>query len=304
VTGLLGSNILEVAIGVAFIYLLLAIFCTNLNEWFAGLLNTRAKMLEQAIRQLLGNQQTVQAADFLKEFYRHPVIKGLMRDSAYPSYIPARAFAAAVIDLTTPQVQGVLNFADLDTGIKKLPDGDLKRSLLALIQNADGNLNRAATNLEAWFDDAMDRASGWYKRRTQVWTIVVASCLTIAANADTLNVARRLWTDPAVRNVVIEDAKIKATQPKPENEQSITEVEREQLGSVLGWSEEALKVDAWGWVSRLIGWIFTIIAVSLGAPFWFDILNKIMNLRNAGKSPNEAPKAPEKAKRPPQDQTA
>jgi hypothetical protein len=46
----------------------------------------------------------------------------------------------------------------------------------------------------------------------------------------------------------------------------------------------------WLWTvvpSHLAGWILTAIAASLGAPFWFDTLNKFMNVRAAGTSPSE-----------------
>jgi hypothetical protein len=31
-----------------------------------------------------------------------------------------------------------------------------------------------------------------------------------------------------------------------------------------------------------VGWTFTALAVSLGAPFWFDTLNRLMSLRASG----------------------
>jgi hypothetical protein len=36
-----------------------------------------------------------------------------------------------------------------------------------------------------------------------------------------------------------------------------------------------------------VGWILTAVAASLGAPFWFDTLNKFMNVRSVGASPDE-----------------
>ncbi|MGA2905406.1 MAG: hypothetical protein ABSD98_16385, partial [Candidatus Korobacteraceae bacterium] len=54
--GLLGSSILEVVIGLIFVYLLLAIICTTVNEWVAGILQTRATTLKRAIVQLLDGQ--------------------------------------------------------------------------------------------------------------------------------------------------------------------------------------------------------------------------------------------------------
>ena len=39
---------------------------------------------------------------------------------------------------------------------------------------------------------------------------------------------------------------------------------------------------------KLIGWIITILAISLGAPFWFDILNKVASIRSSGTKPASA----------------
>jgi len=51
-----GSTVLETAIGLCFVYLTLSGLCTVINEWISGVLNTRGKLLEKGIRQLLDNQ--------------------------------------------------------------------------------------------------------------------------------------------------------------------------------------------------------------------------------------------------------
>ena len=55
--------------------------------------------------------------------------------------------------------------------------------------------------------------------------------------------------------------------------------------------------DFWAYWDRFsfhfFGWLITAIAATLGAPFWFDILNKIMSIRSAGKAPEEKSKSPE-----------
>jgi hypothetical protein len=40
--------------------------------------------------------------------------------------------------------------------------------------------------------------------------------------------------------------------------------------------------DFWSWLGRLAGWSATVLALSLGAPFWFDVLGKFARLRNTG----------------------
>jgi hypothetical protein len=311
--GLFNSTILDVIIGLVFVYLLLAILCTAANEWAAAITRRRGEMLRNGIRQLLENQPTHGQDDkeaFLREFYKHPLITSIMHDENHPTYLSPRTFTAVVTDLVTPGKPGQIGFEDLEAGAKELPDGQLKRSVLALIQRSNGQLEVAQNSLEGWFNDAMDRVSGWYKRRTQIWTLVIALALTLVANADTIHIARQLWTDPVLSAAVVEEAKVRAQKPRPtisveykdeddptnptvtRNEgNQLSDKERDLLGQLLGWHDpirDSLRPQVF------LGWLLTVLALSLGAPFWFDLLNKFMNVRFAGKSPDEASKKPEK----------
>lgn len=311
--GLLNSAVLDWAIGVVFVYLLLAIVCTTINEWIAGLTSVRAATLEKGIAQLLDNQPGVNSGTFLEDFYRHPIISGMLTPgkpgaAGHPSYLPSRSFATALMDLATKGIQGRITFDQLQAGAVNLPDGDVKRALLALIQNASGDLTRAQKNIEQWFDDSMQRVSGWYKRRTQYVTIGIAIVLTLATNADTIRFGHMLWVNPTLRAALVEQAKNQTDTHK--EAASRTEIVKYQKGSItpekvaidnlkdqmkpieplLGWTSEEwhelCEIDKLP--SHLLGWILSIIAVSLGAPFWFDLLNKIMSIRNAGKKPESS----------------
>jgi hypothetical protein len=282
--GLFNSTVLDVAVGLVFIYLLLGILCTTVNEWVAGIMNTRSKTLRQGIRGLLDGQ-TLGNASFLEKFYLHPLISGLMRDGNHPSYIPSRAFSTALIDLVTPTVSGPVTTAELVSGINALPDGDVKKALVALVGNVDGDLEKAKRNIEHWFDDSMDRVSGWYKRNRQVWTVIIASCLTLGANVDTLRLSKMLWVNPSVRSAVVEQAKHRS---EISANGSLTDQETAAVGDMLGWTSSAIPQNPADWAQRLLGWVFTAIAVSLGAPFWFDTLTRFANLRSAGKKPPKA----------------
>jgi hypothetical protein len=287
--GLFNSTVLDVAIGLIFVYLLLGILCTTVNEWISGILGARAKNLQQGISGLL-DSQSLGNIPFLDAFYQHPLISGMMRDGNHPSYLASRAFATAIMDLVTPTISGPITLPNLVDGINALPPGDVKKALAALLSNADGDLTKAQKNIEHWFDDTMDRVSGWYKRTTQIWTIVIAVFLTVLANADTINIARRLWVDPTVRNAVVEQAKQVAQTPLPTGGPSsgnttLIATDSKVLGNMLGWTGDSVPADPEAWFERFLGWLFTAIAVSLGAPFWFDTLNRFVNLRNAGTAP-------------------
>lgn len=311
--GLFNSTILDVIIGLIFVYLLLSILCTAANEWVAALTRRRGEMLRKGIHQLLENQPTRGDSGpdgLLREFYKHPLITSIMHDENHPTYISPRTFAAVVTDLFTAAKPGTIVFEDLEAGAKELPDGQVKQSVLALVQRSNEQLEVAEDAIEGWFNDAMDRVSGWYKRRTQVWTLVIALALTLFANADTVQIVRRLWQDPVLRAAVVEEAKVRAQKPRPtvsveykdeddptnptvtRNEgNELSGKERELLGQLLGWHGPFRENLRW---SSLLGWLLTVLALSMGAPFWFDLLNKFMNIRFAGKSPDETAKKPEK----------
>lgn len=325
--GLFGSTVLDVAVGLIFVYLLLAIMCTSLNEWIAGVLNLRGKNLALAIRQLLDHQPTTSNPgqnSLVQEFYNHPLISGMTKSSQHPSYIPARTFVATLMDIVTHEKQGGFTMQDVQAGINDLPEGDLKRTLNALLRSANGDLVQAQKNIENWFNDTMDQVSGWYKRKIQLITAIIALLLAVGLNADTVRITNTLWHNPELRAEGIKLAEQRAKQkdtgaapaapifkatyndpsdplnPTVTKMPPVTQPERQFLSQLVGWENAPTLKDLRfrDGLLILLGWLLTAIAVSLGAPFWFDILNKIINVRNAGKSPVESPKDKKPQKQP------
>jgi len=343
--------ILDVAIGISFVYLLLALICTTVNEMIAGKLRTRARFLDQGISRLFGNDQTLK-----EKLYAHPLIRSLSSDNdVNPSYIPAGKFATALMDILFgggkprtdyPAVREAIAAARRTaaerpskktdeekppaaaadpTPAADAPDDHLAKSLTAVFKHEVPEESDIRGAIEQWFDDGMDRVSGWYKRHTQKIVLILAAVVTLALNADTLNIANTLWVNPAIRAALVEEAKIRSQKARPEEllpmveypnpqdptasepvnapEQALSPKEQELLGQLTGWSEEWQKwrvcraghglFQGTGlWLVNVIwthflGWLLTIIAVSMGAPFWFDTLNRFMNIRNAGRAPDE-----------------
>jgi hypothetical protein len=315
------STILDVAIALAFTYLILALLCTTVNEWFAGILKTRGRMLAKGIAGMFGDQKLPGDKSLLAAFNQHATIGGLRQKSdVYPSYIAPSAFALTVIDLVTQP--GAITYDDLENGIKALPDGCAKTALLASIQTAGRDLTKAQAAIENWFNSAMDRVTGWYTRRKQWMSVVGAVIVTIFVNADSLAIANKLWINPTLRQQIVNRARTdqdklqklisaeypdpnKPTDPKvqePGDKSVLTsQTVLSELGDLIGWETEytvAHNKDLWATIvdskNHILGWILTIIAVSLGAPFWFDTLNRFMNIRSSGINPSEAQKGPRK----------
>jgi hypothetical protein len=329
------SAILEVAIGIVFIYLLLSLMCTAIREGIEGLLKTRAAFLEYGVRELLHD---LGGKDLAKDFYQHPLIYSLFpgdysppgsssapgtlaRGKALPSYIPAGNFAAALMDLvargpstTAPDVANVsksVSLADVRANISKLDNLPVQRAVLTALDTASGDLEKAKKNLEHWYDSAMDRVSGRYKRSTQLVVFLIGLGIAVGFNVNTISLADYLYRNETQRGALVAQAQVASGSEEflKSNYQDV----RDQIINMrlpVGWDQTdpdsaqtvgagqprpALKGFSAFWHDYLvppIGWLLTAFAITLGAPFWFDILNKIMVIRSTVK-PHE--KSPEEA---------
>lgn len=184
----------------------------------------------------------------------------------------------------------------------EIPDS-LRQSLTRIVETArsetdryDQALANARIATEQWFDDAMDRVSGWYKRQTQLIVLGLALVVSFGANADTFAIASALFKDDAVRQALVAQA-VAQVQEGPDSQAPTGSGgpgardlnESAGPGIPLGWTVGDLPDTFPGWVARFFGLFLTSVAVALGAPFWFDLLNKLVSLRGAGGSPAKSP---------------
>ena len=287
-----GSTILDVAAGIVLVYFVLSLICTTLVEWVARFMSLRADTLEMGIRKLLDDPAGEVIAD---RFYEHALIKGITQDGRKPSYIPSRFFTLALMDLLFPAgpARGPRTLQEMRDAVQALPPAyaGVKQSVGVLLEEAGDDLQKFRSSLEQWFDEVMDRVSGWYRKKAQVIAFICACVVTVAANADTVVIARALYQDETLRKsaaAVAQEISV-ATKEASDASKQAEELTAKLLAVrlPLGWERcpQLLPSTAEGWWHRLMrlwGLVVTAIALSLGAPFWFQILNKIVNLRSAG----------------------
>jgi hypothetical protein len=313
-----GSGVLEVAIGLALVYLLLSLACTVINEWIAGLVGLRASNLEAGIRNLFKEGRLMEGKLLADAVYEHGLVQSLYRQDwldkllhrpGRPSYIPARVFATALLDILVPADANGSKSKDLvalRSVVGKLPASKARESLLALLGQVQGDISNARAMVEAWYDDAMDRVAGWYKRKCQIIVACLAVAVACISNTDSILVARTLWGNPALRASTVAAAQAyvgaspeppragaQGLASSPSVQEQVTRVREindrlQDLQLPLGWpgGEEngehsrQFPSDGFHIFFRLLGWFVTAVALSLGAPFWFDLLNKFMVVRS------------------------
>jgi len=316
------SPILDIAVSLVFTFLLLAIISSAINEWILNsVLKTRSKDLKSAIENLLFDQQWQNIA---KEIMNSPFITSLKKNGEkFPSYIPAKNFAMALIGIikqgtSDPSIAKSVNINSLRTLIdnNSLITGDTHKVISGLIDRAENSFEKFQTGLEQFFDNAMDRTTGWYKRKAKRITFTIALVIAFSLNVDTIQIVKTFWVQPRlaaqmaelagsnIQSIDTTGGKIKIKESKVtdtdnntnENIKTIKNVNSllNQLPIPIGWEEgnypATIKFDFGGWVSKLIGLLLTAGAVSLGAPFWFDLANKLVNVRNSGSKPEPTSK--------------
>lgn len=294
---MLEDTFLDVAIGLVFTFALLSLVTTSITEGFANLLRSRSRALGSWIEHMLGDKLTSH------ELMSHPMIRALCpRGRAVPDYIPADTFMMVLLDTLSPPDPDApvrtrpTSFAELMTMIDGLGESPHLRKLLNnLCAHARGDLREAEHAIADWFDGSMQRLSGWYARQAQLAAFGFASLLTLSLNADTLMIADALWQDEALRAAVVERASAEASeQARAEGQEPGVEAAVDTLQRLdafpLGWSSDpldprSLPTSLLGVLTKLMGFGLTVLAITLGAPFWFDLLSRVVGLRSTGRQP-------------------
>jgi hypothetical protein len=300
--------ILNVAIGIVFVYLLFSLIVSAANEVLQSILAKRKQYLWDGIKELLQDRSSAPPADSAsapsKQFSAHPLIAALSKGAdGLPSYIPAELFATTLLDLIRSGALGRTSVSQgarqLEELISEIGNPGLQRALVALLRESEGDLKSFKTNIENWFNSAMDRVSGWYKRYTQYCLLGLAMLCAVICNVDSIHILQVLSTDPKIRQSLVDEAaraKKPESGPAPSGTPTLVtdwkglNAQVEELDSLslpIGWNSSQTDYFGRQWLFVIVGWLLTALAGSLGAPFWFDTLNRIMNIRGSGKVPDQ-----------------
>lgn len=325
---------LEVAIGLVFTFVLFSSLLSVVFEAFASVLKLRSKALKNAIISLIEDPQScpgggeprlmdrsiglfssqarilrnvrayenaTQESVFLR-LYEHPLVAGLSVKSR-PSYVPAANFSAALLYVLRGAATGSLS-SQIEQGIAALPPGALRTALTTIAQEAQGDWTKVKVGVEAWYDSAMDRLSGDYKRFSQTITFILGLFVAVSCNVDSIKIVQHLYTEPDLRHAMTVQADALIDKGAPPAVAPLDQPSKAQLDAVaqaqnllltgapsVGWERGNFPVRPRAIVTAVIGWLITALAGMLGAPFWFDTLQNLVNLRGTGPKPKTGAQA-------------
>jgi len=341
-----GFPILDLVVGVIFIFFLLSIICSSIVEIILTARRIRAEVLGKWLLTIFDTElinaknEKVPLGQIIMD---HCALTALSPKGKAPTYIDAKNFVSAALDKITAYSK-VVNPKSMDEIIQSLESttalsDELKRAFLSYANEAKdtfealsvktmGAIEMFKERVENWYDSNMQRISGTMKvKYTRRFTFISAVVITLLLNADTVEISKYLYNNPDARAKIV--AKAYETSTDETMKEDMNRIRQRATASddtmkltidqlndslkakmdainqanaalkesiPLGWtkSEFTVQRDVPDWVAfvitKLVGMAVTVIAIMMGAPFWFDVLNKISNLRGSGNKPPEGEK--------------
>lgn len=239
-----------------------------------------------------------------------------LKTNLYMILASYKELKTGINDTKSPSYEKIKNiYGNIDNTfielVNKLP-GDIPDNLITSLQvlaqrsmikidDITEEMNQFKKEVETWFDRSMDRASGVYKRNAKGVAILIGISVAILTNTDTFHLLYRLSQDSAMRSALTQNVSQRVEIYYDKSARKQFEKTLWESSVPIGWQNisqqfEPLDINKWNIANDLLltiwlvlkltcGWIVSGFAIAMGAPFWFDILNKVVNVRNAGPKP-------------------
>lgn len=325
----MNSPIIDMAIVLFFTYLLLSIVASTIYEAILTRTRARSDMLKEAFKKLFFDDEWRNKTS--KLLIESPTINALKSDAnRFPAYIPAKSFSKAIIGLIRNGSTQEINISVLRQLLLEencCIKGEARLALLNIMDTCNNDYDKFLKELELFYDDYMDRVSGWFKRKYRRIMFLLSLGIAIGLNVDSIHIAKSLWNDPQGTseqanqieqhikpsdgtsiNVTgkqgktitlhlishTDTSRISADSAKKLMNIQVAELKNQltllnESGIPMGWKSIEHFLDAFTLgpklMVRITGWLITAFAIFLGAPTWFDILGKLIDLRGVGKKP-------------------
>jgi hypothetical protein len=272
-----GSQALDTAIGLVLMLFILATAASSILELINRLARTRSKNLQSALGSLLGGTGNggADAQAGLFALQRTSVYAAATDSSGgkAPAYLSAKSFADAVLELAS----------DAGSAPDVVLPKQLRDRLQTLLQEHSNDTLELRAGLERWFDEAMGRLSDSYKRQATLWLGALGFGLAVVVNAATPDVVARLWTAPVTREAVVSAAQNVGDAGNAGLLRDVAGITNTltEVSIPVGWMGVAPDGFGW-WLGHVLGWALTAVLVMVGAPFWFELLERLITFRSGG----------------------
>jgi hypothetical protein len=387
---LFNNPLFETIICLVLAFALLSLLASSILELLNTYFQERGKLLFNSISGMFADSSNVNFGQLL---YSLPNINNLKKNrESLTQYISKEMFSTGIVDTVSnyarqykynPEVKAIALVADgltlfgrFEKGVESMEHTPLKIQLLNMIERSgspdddnDKRLERLHYQLEGWFNDQMERTTGWYKSKIRWRLFYVGLLVAITLNVDSIHLFQSFYRTPALRSQLlpvaeqlaesysalkadssltdlqrayrsadtlkkiignrrVDSASIKVLDQVLVRLQTIDSISKKTdtlrvnlekqirsnaeliagLGLPIGWLhtkaplswlyvpanadatdyfEKYQQFSLANLISYILGIVITAFSIQFGAPFWFDLLLKVVNIRRAGVKPNE-----------------
>lgn len=340
------SAIISITISLTFIYLVLSLAISEIQEILASVLNLRSQNLKKHIYALFGEEpleEGLNFGDFIKSFsqkktanpsdtlveklYEHYLKQPLLpaspknKKSQDPETIPTKYFADCLIELVRDKLnEENPNDFNQEDNLKKILDAietsktlpkKMQKDLSAIVRKAMNRFEKVEDQwknldqeIQSWFNNSMEYASQVYRKKSRLISRLLAMVLVLALNIDTINIIDNLSkseilsstlgntaTDLVNSNAqkttcadIQDDAQLQTCLTSVKNEITIVLDNLDNFPIGWNWSdplrEQFTPLNFANILNAIVGWGISIFAISMGAPFWYQVLNQLINIRS------------------------
>lgn len=316
------SHAIDYLIAMVMAFLAFSVMVSGATEMWNSWRGKRGLFLWKGVERIVG--ESPEARLIIDKLRAHPSIRAMAQDDApkrAPSYIPGTVFSAALTDVILAHNAGArLDKYGLAEAIALLPrDLPLKTSMQLAWSHARGDAAHFEQELARFYDDCMDRVSGWYKRDAQLRGLWLGLLLAVVLNIDAVHIGISLWQDQQLTRSVADQGAAMAAQyaaanpnanktsgvSSPSPSTSAPTVARGNNAAIalpqelpMGWpprwySELPANAShgqfAWHVIAAVLGMLMMAGSCLVGAPLWYQILALLLPLRFAGGVPPRTP---------------
>jgi hypothetical protein len=299
--------LLDVAIGLTLVYLGASLFVTILNEYLAQFLKLRGRQLAKDLKTLIDDPGVI------TRLTESPVLSPFFQDRGRrPSYVDPNVLARMLVGAVSAGKAGVATMQTVLDAITQLPDSGLKSQLLSLSRTVKDDVEAFVQQVAHWADRSLTSLGEAYKRHTQMISLGLGLVVAIGANLNTIGLVQHLYRDKDAREALASAGVELVASAPPDTLRACLSLSRAERGArascagvttlvsslrqrdgafgqlPIGWPARS---DGPGFWMTVAGWLLTALAVSLGASFWFDLLNRLVNVRHGMRRPEVSVKS-------------
>ncbi|MCC7117464.1 MAG: hypothetical protein IT310_02975 [Anaerolineales bacterium] len=288
------SQALDVAVGLIFIYYVLGSMVSLVTGWINEMLETRGVALEKYLIKIAGEHRDNKYLNDLIALPQLQALQPIRYKNLWSVFtaetkpkkiekIPVGVLVDAYFDIAGLTANPSLPLIQLAELIDKLPDSEAKRAFMSWINQGVTNVNDLRARTTAYFTGLMEQAAAKFRANARSFVIMLSLAITVLFGTDSIQLARALWSSAELRAIAVAKADMVIKEEGVNVNLPDLIKELSDLSIKIGWWQTdhpaagALPMEWVGYVLlKILGLGLTVVAVSQGASFWYDLLKKIV----------------------------